>query len=272
VETRDLNNWQEFTKELQDIEALRDTFEKGETGYVSGLLFRGQGDATLPLGTTLERYKNETNISAESYFCSALAVKPEIETYTGKRWVVKWKRFLDWTASVDLLLSSELPGSDYLIYLRHHGFPSPLLDWTRSPFIAAFFAFDEVPREANRVAIYVYLEFAGQEKTQDGDNPVILTLPSNVTSHKRHFIQQSAYTICVAKPKSGVVFSSYEEAIAKTDSGENLLWKLTLPVSERMFVLRQMDQMNINRLSLFDNEEGLMSTVALREFYLKGNA
>jgi FRG domain len=34
-----------------------------------------------------------------------------------------------------------LPAYDLLIYTRHHGFPSPLLDWTRSAYIAAFFTF-----------------------------------------------------------------------------------------------------------------------------------
>lgn len=31
----------------------------------------------------------------------------------------------------------------FMTRLRHHGFPSPLLDWPQSPYIAAFFAFNK---------------------------------------------------------------------------------------------------------------------------------
>lgn len=205
MKTEDLNTWQEFEKRLEYLEGLRRVFEKGESGYTSGLLFRGQGDSGWELRTTLERYTEEVKISAESYFRSAMGVKPQIETYTGNRWNAELSQLEDWSTATDLLLPNVLPGLDYLVYLRHHGFPSPLLDCTRSPFVAAFFAFDEVPKKAERVAIYAYLEFAGQGKTQDGDNPVILTLPANVPSHRRHFIQQSEYTICAAKPRKSVV-------------------------------------------------------------------
>lgn len=269
MKTENLENWKAFEKKIEYLEGLRGIFEKSEQGYVSGMLFRGQGNATWMLKTTLERYSQEPKITAESYFRSAARVKSQIETYTGKKWNVEFDEWLKWTVSADPLMPTTFTGLDFLIYLRHHGFPSPFLDWTRSPFVAAFFAFDEVPKDAERVAIYAYLEFAGQGKSQDGDDPVISTLPSNVPSHRRHFIQQSEYTICVAKPESEVIFSDYEEAFAKTDADQNLLWKFTLPVTERIKVLRKMDQMNVNRLSLFDNEESLMSTVALREFYLE---
>ncbi len=49
---------------------------------------------------------------------------------------------------------------------------------------------------------------------------------------------------------------------------QDVLWKFTIPWSERPKVLKYLDDHNLNALSLFASDEGLMETLALRELQL----
>jgi hypothetical protein len=82
-----------------------------------------------------------------------------------------------------------------MAYLRHHGFPSPLLDWSSSPYVAAYFAFAEPVEDGKNVAIYAYRERGdGGFKIGGNDEPFIRQLGPYVSGPKRHFAQRSQYT------------------------------------------------------------------------------
>lgn len=145
-EGQDIDNWEEFEKRLQRLNELQANVLRGHGGRSSTMLFRGQRDAGWNLETSLER-ECTWDITLDEYFRVVTSIQPEIERQTEKRWTTapdysgykSWLQSLDQGAVIPALLS--LPGYEYLAYLRHHGFPSPFLDWTRSSNIAAYFAF-----------------------------------------------------------------------------------------------------------------------------------
>ena len=52
-------------------------------------------------------------------------------------------------------LRDELENGAFYSLVQHHGYPTPLLDWTRSPFIAAYFAFRKKRTDGEFVRIFV---------------------------------------------------------------------------------------------------------------------
>lgn len=88
--------------------------------------------------------------------------------------------------------------------------------------------------------------------------PAIHRFGPNVQTHKRHFLQQSEYTVCVEFKKEWF-FVPHTEVVR-----QNVLWKFNLPPTERLKVLRLLDEYNLNAYSLFGSDESLMEMLAFR--------
>jgi len=202
------------------------------------------------------------------YFRLISIAKPQIETFLPHRWDLADYPYLEkWATEYDNLKLTPFPGYDYLVYLRHHGFPSPLLDWTRSLAIAAYFGFENASDDT--VAIYVFSEVRGWGKAGASNAPQIVSFGPYVRSHSRHFNQQSSYTICCQFDSGPWRFAAHDLVYGTSNNDQDLLWKFTLPASERTKVLGLLDANNINAYSLFQNEEALLATIATRELVLR---
>ena len=159
MEGIDLPDWNSFEPQLQELrdELATNAIDK----KCPELLFRGQSDSEWQLATTLERAGCQ-GMSFDAYYRRAVSrVRPAVETFTGAEWDVPLYTIAlegSFRSDRELFSSHQFPSVQlyrYLVYLRHHGFPSPLLDWTASANIAAFFAFREVGKAQAR-SIYVY--------------------------------------------------------------------------------------------------------------------
>ncbi|MDO7933120.1 FRG domain-containing protein [Xanthomonas euvesicatoria pv. eucalypti] len=232
--------------------------------YVSPILFRGQSRAGWKLETTLERFGKQ-DISLEEYVRYLSKVKPGIEAYTDRSFKFDWRNQEGPGSTFPLSQVGFLEGQyEFMVYLRHHGFPTPLLDWSRSLYVALFFACSGQDHKDDS-ALYMYVENLGFGKGGTVGSPEIATLGQYVTSHKRHFIQQSEHTACIGKLNDNWCFLQHESAMGGVAASQDRLEKFVISAQLRRNILRQLDAMNINSFSLFGTEESLMQMLAFRE-------
>jgi hypothetical protein len=268
-----VQSWEQYVAEIEKIQSVRDTNAQKHVGSVSDLLYRGHPDARHGLTTTLER-KVPGNVSLRRYYDFVEVIKAKIQSITGNRWDTPSRQdYEQWTKTIKTMFNMVgFPGADYFAYLRHHGFPSPLLDWTRSPFIAAHFAMVDTPSDTTtHVAVYVFLEYAGGVKSGELFGPEIRGLGRFIETHKRHYLQQSTYTVCVELEDGIITYVPHEKVVAMASPGQDLVWKLVIPVTERTRFLAHLERMNINSFSLFETEDRLMEHIYISEVLLGGN-
>lgn len=279
IEGEKLNSWEEF---LERLKGLENECSKGKSS--PNFLYRGQGRKDWKLWTTLERH-GKMNLSLMNYFRLISMVKPQIESFAGENWNIP--SYPDGFAKLlgdnqgTILFPNIFGISDYsnetypyMVNLRHYDFPSPLLDWSSSAYVAAYFAFNNVLQRDEDVSIFVYIDSTRDFKIKwiDGDKPWIYPFSPYVKADRRHFIQQSRYTICITRDNKSdgeLRYAPHEEVFARNDPNQDVLWEFNIPWSERLKVLKLLDSYNINALSLFDSKESLMETMALREIHFK---
>jgi len=288
IEERNLQSWQEYKKTIADIRSrygYQEVEVPNDTDLAKGanlpesrvyrrrnvVLFRGQNNAAWDIRTTLERKTECRPISISAYYSYVDHCVNEIESVTGRSWNLPAHDELRNAPNADSL-RPHLLAYDYLVYLRHHGFPSPLLDWSESPYIAAFFAFWEKP-QADRVAVLCYIESIHGGWSLSKGAPTISVRGPYVTTHKRHFAQKTWFTIATQweEREKKHYFCPHEDVLRKPKPDQDILIKITLPAHTRKEAIRELLDYNINPFTLFQTEDSLIQTMELKQFDLDGD-
>jgi len=161
--------------------------------------------------------------------------------------------------------------SDYgplLSLAQHHGFPTPLLDWSKSPYIAAFFALEN--RQACSVdgdnpRIYVFDAMAWQRETTQAHHiadprPVITPREFPAHNNPRHLPQQSVHTYTNIEDIEGWI------RLVEQQKKKRYLSIIDIPRSERKIAMRDLAYMGVNAAALFPGLDGICRSLKARFF------
>lgn len=166
------------------------------------------------------------------------------------------------------LTSAEQNGA-FLNLLQHHGYPTPLLDWTYSPFVAAFFAYrkkqsSQAPSDKIRILHFdreAWMRDFAQLQVINFAHPHFSVLEALAIENPRALPQQSLSTLTNIDD-----IESYVSRCEKK-TGQKYLSAIDLPASQRREVMIELSLMGITAGSLFPGIDGACEELSGRMFH-----
>ena len=255
VLVKPLPSWEDFIDFVKDPKKCWST-----------LIYRGQANYKWPLLSRLDRlekrYPTKPNLGG-GIPKEFLVPRVDRETHLN--------RFKE--TALDKIMKTVTSEDGWMAIAQHHGLATPLLDWTYSPFVALFFAFEEEKCDCD-----------GEFKRPD--KRVVFTLTHHLVDKNKAIkelvrpFSAPGYGNYRAVSQAGVFFKmpegkdleSYVKENFKADtytepkgngSGnlhpQLILRRLEIPNTDtaRVECLRFLDHMNINRASLFPDLDGV---------------
>lgn len=244
-----INDFQEYSKLANDLGV--------NVGNRYRWNFRGQADSSWQLKPSLLRL-----LDGIDDFKVAGLIEDEVLT--------------DFLLKKDLYLPNRQPKLDYdraawWAIMQHHSCPTRLLDWSVSPYVAAYFAVCNSPHKDGAIWIFnatvltdIMTKQYGTTATIPENNmyynencpPIIRSI--RAIDSPRLAAQQGVFTVCtnIMTDHSAIIDSVFG------NYSNQYLMKVIIPSNLKNKILSQLHTMNITAASLFPGIDGLGQTMA----------
>lgn len=238
-----LDSWREF------YELNTELFSTGST-----FIYRGQTNYDWQLESTLDRL--ESRYSTRKFLDEKRSRSLNCVPFTRKQHLRAFKNAIRGRRGPN---PPPLNEADCWALGQHHGLATPLLDWTRSPFVALFFAFEEeqyfLPdgkcAEPEHRGVYI-LSINPFFKDPKDDLHVVRLVSPDADANNR-LISQAA--LFIQMPRNTNLESYVKEHLKDRTSGATFT-KIKISNNGRDECLVALNKMNINHMTLFPDIEG----------------
>lgn len=250
VVQHDVESWEDFVRLVSSWDGFRNW------------CFRGQADARWPLLSSLSRQISVSKVCEPAWERQEDRIRRIFQR--------KSHLFLDALPADDQL--------EWLALMQHHGAPTRLLDFTWSPYVAAFFALERATDHAAVWALNLPLLWELHERHRFGGIQVSDADPRDADSFKQYY-QSNRYRFAwqgdpfrmpqrvVAQSGTFLVTShlgaTVDDILAGYPGSGELLIKLVLHTRNlRAHAMAALYSMNITNATLFPGLDGLARSMA----------
>jgi hypothetical protein len=255
-----LESWEAFLKIITD------------TPY-SNWAFRGHSNGAWPLASAISRYFRSFHIDPRAW--------PQQEGRILRIFKRKAQQFL---------AQPPAPDDDFqwLALMQHHGAPTRLIDFTWSPYVAAFFALERATGDAAVWALNPADISSGgiRRSPKSRQRPITTSAmdPRRPGNFARYFLKGDREFIWLGEPDimnrrliaqsgtfvlPGVLDRPVEEIVRRYPDPRKMMAKFILPAAKvRETGLRELYRMNITFATLFPDLDGLARSLGFElEFH-----